>query len=111
MLAKGDGSTLAIGPKAAWAEDTAHFVNMIEGGGIYGYRGIIALMREIREAFENEKDTRDIVPRKAVGLMSCCTVPRWRYMILPDAIQHTIHMMKCAGTTMKVLFLFQVFQK
>ncbi|MCR5776816.1 MAG: nitrogenase [Lachnospiraceae bacterium] len=75
---KGDGRALAIGPKAAWAEDTKHFVNIIEGGGLFGYRGIIALARLIEDAYINEKNTRDIVPRKAVGLMSCCSTPDWR---------------------------------
>ncbi len=75
---KGDGSTLAIGPKSAWAEDTKHFVNIIEGGGLFGYRGIRELARLIEDAYVNEKDTHDIVPRKAVGLMSCCSTPDWR---------------------------------
>lgn len=75
---KGDGSALAIGPKAAWAEDTKHFVNIIEGGGLFGYRGIKGLAHLIEDAYVNEKDTHDIVPRKAVGLMSCCQIPDWR---------------------------------
>ena len=78
VMKKGDGKSLAIGPKAAWAEDTKHFVNIIECGGFFGYRGISAVMKAMREAYLNEKDTHDIVPRKAVGLMSCCATADWR---------------------------------
>lgn len=61
---------LAIGQKAAWFSNTAHFVNIVENGGLYGYRGIIALTELMKDAYLNEKDTADIIPRKAIGLCS-----------------------------------------
>ncbi len=63
-------NVLAIGQKAAYFNSTKHFVNMIEGGGLHGYSGIIRLMELIRDAYENEKDTKDIVPRKGLTCMS-----------------------------------------
>ncbi len=62
---------LAIGQKAAWFSNTEHFVNIIENGGFFGFRGITALAELMKEAYNTEKDTADIIPRKAVGLCSC----------------------------------------
>jgi len=62
---------LAIGQKAAYFEDTPHFVNMVAGFGLYGIDGMIAMAELMEEAFLNEKDTRDIVPRKGLGCESC----------------------------------------
>jgi len=62
---------LAIGQKAAWFEGTDYFVNMIEGGGHYGYSGICEFIRLMEDAFINSKDMRDIVPRKGLGCRSC----------------------------------------
>ena len=63
--------TLAIGPKAAWFTSSAYFVNVVQGGGLWGYAGIRSLCAKMIDAFENEKDTRDIVPRKGLGCVSC----------------------------------------
>lgn len=62
---------LAIGQKAAWFEGTENFVNIIEGGGMYGFNGICGFMRLMEDAFNNSKDMRDIVPRKGLGCRSC----------------------------------------
>ena len=62
---------LALGQKAAWFEGTEYFVNMIEGGGLYGFEGITEFIRLMEDAFVNEKDLRDIVPRKGLGCRSC----------------------------------------
>ena len=62
---------LAIGQKAAWFEGTDYFVNMIEGGGLYGFSGICEFIRLMEDAFNNGKDMRDIVPRKGLGCRSC----------------------------------------
>ena len=67
----GDQKILAIGQKAAWFEGTEHFVNMIEGGGLYGYAGIKAFLGLMEDAFIVPKDTRDLIPRKGLG---CCCV-------------------------------------
>ncbi len=63
--------TLAIGPKAAWFTGTSHFVNMVQGGGLFGYAGFRTLCREMVRAWREEKDTRDLVPRKGLGCDSC----------------------------------------
>ena len=62
---------LAVGQKAAWFEGTEYFVNMIEGGGLYGFEGITEFIRLMEDAFVNAKDLRDIVPRKGLGCRSC----------------------------------------
>ena len=62
---------LAAGQKAAWFEGTEYFVNMIEGGGLYGFAGITGFISLMEDAFVNEKDLRDIVPRKGLGCRSC----------------------------------------
>ena len=63
--------TLAVGPKAAWFTGTANFVNIVQGGGLFGYAGIRTLCREMVRAWREEKDTRDLVPRKGLGCDSC----------------------------------------
>ena len=62
---------LAIGPKAAWFNGTDRFVNMVEGGGLWGFAGICTMARLMREAWAEPKDTRDLVPRKGLGCVSC----------------------------------------
>lgn len=62
---------LAIGQKAAYFHQTPYFVNMVEGGGLYGYEGICRLAQWMMEAFEEPKDTKDLVIRKGLGCESC----------------------------------------
>lgn len=62
---------VAIGQKAAWFCGTSRFVNIIEGAGLFGYKGLIRLAELIREAYDTESDTEDIVPRKGLGCVSC----------------------------------------
>ena len=66
---------LALGQKAAWFEQTGFFVNIIESGGLWGYEGIRGLCRLMEEALSEEKDLRDIIPRKGLGWPSLCDVP------------------------------------
>lgn len=66
-LEAGGEKVLAIGQKAAWILDTPYFVNMIEGNGYWGFGGIGALSRDMEEAFANEKDLHDLVPKKGLG--------------------------------------------
>lgn len=66
---------IAIGQKAAWFCQTGHFVNMIEGGGLWGYQGIRELCGLIEEACARELDYREIIPRKGMGWPSLCSVP------------------------------------
>ena len=63
--------TLALGQKAAWFCGTPYFVNLVEGGGLWGYAGIRSMARLMCEAWETPKDTRDLVPRKGLGCASC----------------------------------------
>ena len=63
----GEGECLAIGPKAAYFENTRHFVNIIEGGGFFGYRGLLSMLKAIEEAYYTSKDPALIVPQKGLG--------------------------------------------
>ncbi len=65
--AENEGKMLALGPKAAWFGGTAHFVNLVEYGGIWGNSGIEKLAALMEDAWWHEKDTRSIVPRKGQG--------------------------------------------
>ena len=70
-LVRSEENVLAVGQKAAWFEGTEYFVNMIEGGGLYGFAGITEFIRLMEDAFVNAKDLHDIVPRKGLGCRSC----------------------------------------
>ena len=65
-----DVPVLALGQIAAWAEGTLWFVNLVEGGGLWGYDGIRTLAKWMIEAAKTKKDTRDLVPRKGLGCES-----------------------------------------
>lgn len=62
-----DGNVLAIGQKAAYYGNTAHFVNLIYQSGLLGFRGITKLCALMRDAAENAKDTEAVLSEKAVG--------------------------------------------
>ncbi|MCR5467980.1 MAG: nitrogenase [Lachnospiraceae bacterium] len=62
---------VAVGQKAAYFSRTEHFVNIVNGFGLWGYDGIIKMCDLIEDAYRNKKDTRDIVPRKGLGCESC----------------------------------------
>jgi hypothetical protein len=64
-----NGHLLAIGQKSAYFTGTSYFVNILEGGGLWGYDGICQLMRLMREAAKTPKDTRSIIQVKGWG---CC---------------------------------------
>lgn len=66
-----DCKTLAIGPRAAWFCGTPHFVNIVQGAGLWGFAGIRTLARLMLEAWESPKDPQDIIPRKGFGCPSC----------------------------------------
>ncbi len=63
--------TLAIGQKAAYFMGSRNFVNIVEGGGFYGFRGIVKLAELMIDAFENEKDTFSLIQQKGLGC-ECC---------------------------------------
>lgn len=66
-----DGKVLALGQKAAWFTGSPYFVNMVQGGGLYGFDGIRKMAKLMEEAFEKEKDTEDLIVRKGWGCVSC----------------------------------------
>ncbi len=62
---------LAIGQKAAYFEATDYFVNVAEGGGYYGYHGIVQIMALMEEAFSVKKDRKTLIQQKGYGCDSC----------------------------------------
>lgn len=63
--------TLAIGQKAAYFTGTKHFVDIVEGGGTYGYQAIEKLAELMVDAYRNEKDTKKVISHKGWGCESC----------------------------------------
>ena len=62
---------LAIGQKAAAFENTNHFVNVVEGGGMTGYEAITRTCALIRDAYLNKKPMRRLVQVKGLGCEVC----------------------------------------
>lgn len=62
---------LAIGQKAAWFTESRNFVNMVQGGGLWGFDGIRHTTQLMVEAFHEEKDPEDLIVRKGWGCESC----------------------------------------
>ena len=61
------GGVLAIGQKAAYFSGTRHFVNLIQNGGLWGFRGIVQLAELMEEAAREEKPVEKIITVKAWG--------------------------------------------
>ena len=62
---------LAIGQKAAHFMNTNHFVNVVEGGGMYGYFAVLNTLKLMQEAFNEEKDMRNLIQIKGMGCGGC----------------------------------------
>ena len=62
---------LAIGQKAAHFLNTPHFVNVVEGGGMLGSQAVLKTLGLMREAFLEEKDTRNLIQIKGMGCGGC----------------------------------------
>jgi len=62
---------LAIGQKAAAFENTGHFVNIVEGGGMIGYEAVTRTCALMRDAYMNKKDMRGLVQVKGLGCEVC----------------------------------------
>ena len=62
---------LAIGQKAAHFMNTHHFVNVVEGGGMYGYFAVLNTLKLMQEAFNEEKDMRNLIQIKGMGCGGC----------------------------------------
>lgn len=62
---------LAVGQKAAYFNSTENFVNIVEGGGMYGFDGICRMADLLVDAFLHKKDTRSLIQMKGLG-GECC---------------------------------------
>ena len=61
------GEVLAIGQKAAYFGRSRHFVNLVQGEGLYGFDGIRRTAELMMDAYLNEKDTEKLVVQKGWG--------------------------------------------
>jgi hypothetical protein len=59
--------SLAIGQKAAYFTGSEYFVNIVEGGGMYGFDGIVRLAGLMKEAFIYPKNARELIQIKGLG--------------------------------------------
>lgn len=64
---KNDKNMLAIGQKAAYFTGTDHFVNIVEGGGMYGFDGICRMAELMTDAYIHTKDARNLIQIKGLG--------------------------------------------
>ena len=71
MAGKEKTNVLAIGQKAAYFDNTNHFVNVVEGGGMLGYDAILNTLKLMREAYLEEKDMRNLIQIKGMGCGGC----------------------------------------
>lgn len=60
---------LAIGQNAAYFNETEYFVDIIFTAGMFGYKGIQHLCDLILDAYQNPKDTKEVVSKKGW----CCS--------------------------------------
>ena len=65
------GKVLAIGQKAAYFSGSPYFVDLVAGGGQYGFDGIANLAELMTEAFLQPKDTETVIQHKGWGCESC----------------------------------------
>lgn len=72
VLPRGNSTkVLAIGQKAAWFENTPYFVNLVQGGELWGFDGVCRMAQHMIDAFSTPKDTKDLIPRKGLVCESC----------------------------------------
>ena len=67
----GQEEVLAIGQKAAYFSRSRHFVNLVQGEGLYGFDGIRRTAELMMDAYREEKDTEKLVIQKGWGC-ECC---------------------------------------
>ncbi len=70
-LAESGEKKLAVGQKAAYFNHTPYFVNIADGGGMYGLDGIRRMAEELVDAFSTPKDTKKLISHKGIGCASC----------------------------------------
>lgn len=68
---KSEEKVLAIGQKAAYFTGTDYFVNVVEGGGFWGYGAVLKLVELMCEAYETSKDTKSLIQIKGMGCGNC----------------------------------------
>lgn len=68
---KPEEKILAAGQKAAWFTGSRNFVNMVQGGGLWGFDGIRKMAELLIDAYKEEKEPEDLVIRKGWGCESC----------------------------------------
>ena len=71
MASREEGNVLAIGQKAAHFNNTKHFVNVVEGGGMIGFQAITQILAYMKEAYLEEKDMRNLIQIKGMGCGGC----------------------------------------
>ncbi|MBE6380242.1 MAG: hypothetical protein E7047_04870 [Lentisphaerae bacterium] len=62
---------LCIGQKAACFTGSRHLVNIVSGGGWYGFDGIRQLCAAMRQAKDEFSDTEELIQLKGWGCASC----------------------------------------
>jgi hypothetical protein len=62
---------LAIGQKAAYFTGSDYFVNLVEGGGLYGFDAVRQMAERMMEAYETPKNARELIQIKGMGC-GCC---------------------------------------
>lgn len=68
---RSEEKTVAIGQKAAYFCGTEYFVNIVESGGYYGFEAILKLCRDLKDAYDEPKDTRSLIQIKGMGCCGC----------------------------------------
>jgi hypothetical protein len=53
--------TLAIGAEAAYYTGTGHYVDLIEGSGLFGFNGIVRLAQLLQQAHRTVQDQRNLI--------------------------------------------------
>lgn len=63
----GKPALLALGQKAAYFNNTPYFVNLVEGGGRWGFAAVQKLALDMMTAYKQPKDIEANVSRKGLG--------------------------------------------
>ena len=67
----GERKMLAIGQKAAYFDNTRHFINIVEGGGMIGYEAVMRTASMMRDAYLNKKEMKELIQVKGLGCEVC----------------------------------------
>lgn len=71
QVEKGQSEYVAIGQKAAYYTGTSHFVNIVEGGGLRDFAGIIELAKKLAKAVRQEQRAEEVIQHKGWGCTLC----------------------------------------